>query len=143
MSVLLAFLLSRSLVECTGAEPPQPVPRGIHGSFVRTSDFGSGRPARGSHLCKGPVCQPSYPAVGKGAPASPGHRCHQLQLPAQGLSPCLGLCPSLPGPLPAADEGSPCLQYLWACSAISANCQPGRGRLLLCHQGIWRGFQIL
>lgn len=133
----------RSLVGCAGAEPPQLVPLGMHGSFVRASDVGSGRPASGSHPCKGtvsPGCQRSHLAVEKGAPGFPGHPCHQLQLPARGPSP--GPCPSPPGPSAAAGEGSPCMQRLGERNAISANCQPGRGRLPLHQQGIWRAFQI-
>lgn len=146
MSLPLAVPLlcgRRSLVGCAGAEPPQPVPLGMHGSFVRASDVGSGHPASGSHLCKGtvsPGCQHSHPAVEKGAPGFPGHPCHQLQLPARGPSP--GPCPSPPSPFAAAGEGSPCVQHLRECNAISANCQPGQGRLPLRRQGIWRAFQI-
>ena len=76
----------------TRAEPPCAVPLGVHRSFVRASDTGSG-----SHLCEGtagPGCQCSRPAIGKGAPASPGHPCRQLQLPAWGPSPCPEPSPS-------------------------------------------------
>lgn len=97
MPLLLALLRGRrSLVGCTGAELPQLL--GTHGSFVRASDVGSGHPASRSHLCKGtisPGCQRSRPAIGKRAPASPGHPCHQLQLP----------CPSPPGPLQLQAKG--------------------------------------
>lgn len=110
----------RSLVGCAGAEPPQLVPLGMHGSFVRASDVGSGRPASGSHPCKGtvsPGCQRSHLAVEKGAPGFPGHPCHQLQLPARGTIPGAVSLPSRPlcscrrrVSMHAASQGTQCYQ---------------------------------
>lgn len=87
------------------AEFPQLVPLGLHSSFV-TSNAVPGHPARASPLCKGPAspgCQHSHPALGKGHLLPP---CHQLQLPAWGLSPRLGPCPFPPCPAKAPGAGS-------------------------------------
>lgn len=47
----------------TWAELPRPVLVGMHGSFVKPSDAGSGHPASRSHLCKGTIvpCVPAFP----------------------------------------------------------------------------------
>ncbi|XP_048166184.1 uncharacterized protein LOC125328943 [Corvus hawaiiensis] len=114
VSLLLAPSGWRSLMRLPRAEPPQPVPLGLHGSFV-TSNALPGHPARGSPLCKGPVspgCQHSHPALGKGHLLPPG-------MPAISCSCQPGDCPRAWGLVPSLPAPSSCRQRGWGQAVLS------------------------
>lgn len=68
------------------------------------------------------------PSPWEGTPASRGHPCHQLQLPAWGLSPRLGPCPFPPSP-------SSCRQRGWGQAVLSVPAASWEGGGCCCASG--------
>lgn len=114
----------------TGAEPPQPAPLGIHGSFVRASKFGSGHPASGTHHCTG-IASASIPipSLWERGTCFPQASLLPATAASAGTVPMPGAM-SFSQPLEAAGKESLCMHHLRAHSTIGASCQLGKGRLL-------------